>query len=64
VVQGTGEVRINNHLSLYATWSNFNEEGQKSITYRYIEGSTPKELRTFSIIDRGSLVVLGIKGSF
>lgn len=60
----SGEIRINQHLSAYVTWNNFNEQGQKSITYRYIEGSTPKELRTFSIVERGSLWVVGVKGSF
>lgn len=60
----SGEVRINKHLSVYATWSNFNEQGQRSITYRYTPGSTPDELKTYSIVERGSLVVVGIKGSF
>ena len=59
-----GEIRIHKHLSAYATWNNFNEQGQKSITRRYVAGSTPEEIRTFSIIDRGSLLVVGVKGSF
>ncbi len=60
----SGEFRVNKHLSVYATWSNFNEQGQKSITYRYIPGSTPAELKTYSIIDRGSLLIVGVRGAF
>jgi iron complex outermembrane receptor protein len=60
----SGEFRINQRLSVYGQWGDFNNpNGYVDVQKRYND-STPEVLRGFRVATWGQSVVVGVKGSF